>query len=424
MCIPTRTHLTYNNDKPWFTAKLRQLRQAKEDAYRKGDKVLYKQAKYTLENEVRVAKRNYSGKLRNKFSSSDSDSVWKGMKDITSYKTPSPSTVETQLMADDLNEFYCRFERTPFTPFTPPATPLSPTPILQIKEDDVCQVFKKNKRRKAPGPDGVSPACLKICADQLAPIFTQIFNRSLELCEVPSCFKRSTIIPVPKKPKITGLNDYRPVALTSVAMKSFERLVLAYLKDTTGPLLDPLQFAYRANRSVDDAVNMGLHFILQHLDRPGTYVRILFVDFSSAFNTIIPDTLQNKLTQLSVPTSICQWINSFLTDRQQQLVRLGKLSSSTRTISTGAPQGCVLSPLLFSLYTNTSKDPSVKLLKFADDTTLIGLIQDGDESACRQEVKDLAVWCSLNNLELNTLKTVEMIVDFRRNPPALPHSPS
>ncbi len=376
-----------------------------------------------------MAKRNYSDKLRIQFSSSDSASVWKGMKDFTNYKTPSPSTVENQQLADDLNVFCCRFEKTPHTrpehlstqPLTPPATPLSPIPALKISEDDVRQVFIKNKRRKAPGPDGVSPAFLKSCADQLAPIFTQIFNRSLELCEVPSCFKRSTIIPVPKKPKITGLNDYRPVALTSVVMKSFERLVLAYLKASTGPLLDPLQFAYRANRSVDDAVNMGLHFTLQHLDRPGTYVRILFVDFSSAFNTIIPDTLQNKLTQLSVPTSVCQWINSFLTDRQQ-LVRLGKFSSSTRTTSTVAPQGCVLSPLLFSLYTNdcTSKDPSVKLLKFADDTTLIGLIQDGDESAYRQEVKELAVWCSLNNLELNTLKTVEMIVDFRRNPPALP----
>ncbi len=284
--VHTRTHLTYNNDKPWFTAKLRQLCQAKEDAYRKGNKVLYKQAKYTLEKEIRVTKRNYSGKLRNTFSSSDSASVWKGMKEITSYKTPSPSTAANQQMADDLNEFYCRFEK---TPFTPPATLLSPTPALQISEDDVCQVFRMNKRRKAPGPDGVSPACLKTCADQLGPIFTQIFNRSLELCEVPSCFKRSTIIPVPKKPKITGLNDYRPVALTSVAMKSFERLVLAYLKASTGPLLDPLQFAYRANRSVDDAVNMGLHYILQHLDRPGTYVRILFVDFSSAFNTIIPE---------------------------------------------------------------------------------------------------------------------------------------
>ncbi|KAL0185762.1 hypothetical protein M9458_017432, partial [Cirrhinus mrigala] len=268
-------------------------------------------------------------------------------------------------------------------------------------------VFRKNKRRKAPGPDGVTPACLKTCADQLAPIFSQIFNRSLELCEVPSCLKRSTIIPVPKKPKITGLNDYRPVALTSV--------------NITGPLLDPLQFAYRANRSVDDAVNMGLHFILQHLDKTGNYVRILFVDFSSAFNTIIPTLLQSKLAHLSVPSSICQWISSFLTDRQQ-LVRLGKFTSHSRTTNTGAPQGCVLSPLLFSLYTNdcTSKDTSVKLLKFADDTTLIGLINDGDESAYRQEVKELAVWCSHNNLELNKLKTVEMTVDFRRNPPALP----
>ncbi len=100
MCIPTRTRLTYNNGKPWFTAKLRQLCQAKEDAYRKGDKVLYKQAKYTLEKEIRVAKRNYSGKLRIQFSSSDSASVWKGMKYFTNYKTPSPSTVENQQLAD------------------------------------------------------------------------------------------------------------------------------------------------------------------------------------------------------------------------------------------------------------------------------------------------------------------------------------
>lgn len=77
---------------------------------------------------------------------------------------------------------------------------------------------------------------------QLPSIFTQIFNRSLEQCEVPSCFKRFTIILIPKKHKITGLNYYRPVALRSVVMKSFERPVLDYLKDITGHLLDPLQF--------------------------------------------------------------------------------------------------------------------------------------------------------------------------------------
>uniref|UniRef100_A0A9J8BSP0 Reverse transcriptase domain-containing protein n=1 Tax=Cyprinus carpio carpio TaxID=630221 RepID=A0A9J8BSP0_CYPCA len=391
ICIPTRTYLTFNNDKPWFTAKLRHLRQAKEDAFRNGDRVLYNQARNTLNKEIRAAKRTYSKKLEDQFTSNDSTSVWKGVRAITNYKTPSPCTEANQRLANDLNEFYCRFE-TPNThsdhlstqPLTPPAIALSTPPALQISEDDVRQVFRKHKRRKAPGPDGVTPACLKTCADQLAPIFSQTFNRSLELCEVPSCFKRTTIVPVPKKPKITGLNDYRPVALTSVVMKSFEKLVLAYLKDITGPLLDPLQFAYRANRSVDDAINMGLHFILQHLDKTGTYVRILFVDFSSAFNTIISTALQTKMTQLSVPSSICQWITSFLTDRQQ-LVRLGKIMSNSCSTNTGAPQGCVLSPLLFSLYTNdcTFKDPSVKLLKFADDTTVIGLIQDGDESAYR-----------------------------------------
>src|SRR4029434_110081 len=182
-------------------------------------------------------------------------------------------------------------------------------------------------------------------------------------------------------------------------------------------LLDPLQFAYRANRSVDDAVNMALHFILQHLDSAGTYARILFVDFSYAFNTIMRALLQDKLSQLSVPDSICRWITDFLSDRRQH-VRLGKHVSDPRTISTGSPQGCVLSPLLFSLYTNscTSSHQSVKLLKFADDTTLIGLISVGEESAYRWEIDNLVTWCGQNNLELNALKTVEMVVDFRKNP--------
>ncbi len=107
------------------------------------------------------------------------------------------------------------------------------------------QSLQETEDKESQRPQTV---CLKACAVQLSSIFTLIFNRSLELCEVPSCFKRSTIIPVPKKPKITGLNDYRHVALTSVVMKSYERRVLAHLNYNTGPLLDPLQFAYRANR--------------------------------------------------------------------------------------------------------------------------------------------------------------------------------
>uniref|UniRef100_A0AAQ4RFC3 Reverse transcriptase domain-containing protein n=1 Tax=Gasterosteus aculeatus aculeatus TaxID=481459 RepID=A0AAQ4RFC3_GASAC len=224
--------------------------------------------------------------------------------------------------------------------------------------------------------------------------------------------------PFPKKPRITGLNDYRPVALTSVVMKSFERLVLSHLNTLSDPLLDPLQFAYRANRSMDDAVNMALHYILQHLDSPGTYARIRFVDFSSADSADCSPSFR----QLHVPDSTCEWITDFLSDRKQH-VKLGKHVSASRTISTGSPQGCVLSPLLFSPYTNscTSSHQSVKHLKFADETTLIGLISSGDESAYRWESDHLVSWCSQNNLELNALKTVEMVVDLWRN--RVPPSP-
>ncbi|KAK3508078.1 hypothetical protein QTP70_012392 [Hemibagrus guttatus] len=196
-----------------------------------------------LNKEIRVAKRSYAKNLENQFSSNDPASVWKGLRDITNYKTPSPSTEANQQLTEDLNEIYCRFETAGLTPHAPSehlsTQPPNPPPhththtTLQISEDDMRQIFLKQKRRKAPGPDGVTPACLKTCADQLAFIFSQIFNRSLELCEVPACFKHSTIIPIPKKPKITGLNDYRPVALTSVVMKLFERLYKRHLSTTS-----------------------------------------------------------------------------------------------------------------------------------------------------------------------------------------------
>jgi hypothetical protein len=144
---------------------------------------------------------------------------------------------------------------------------------------DVSKTFKQINIHKAAGPDGI----LRACADQLASVFTDIFNLSRSESVTPTCFKQTTIVPVPKNTKVTCLNDYRPIALMSVAMKCFERLVMVHINTIIPETLDPLQFAYRPNRSTDDAICIALHTALSHQDKRNTCVRMLFIDHSSAF---------------------------------------------------------------------------------------------------------------------------------------------
>ena len=86
-------------------------------------------------------------------------------------------------------------------------------------------------------------------------------------------------------------------------MKCFERLVKDHITSTLPDILNPLQFSYRPNRSTDDAIT--LHTALNRLDKRNTYVRMLFIDYSSAFNTIVPSKLVIKL---GLDPALCNWV--------------------------------------------------------------------------------------------------------------------
>ncbi len=129
-------------------------------------------------------------------------------------------------------------------------------------------------------------------------------------------------------------------------MKVFERLVKSHISSSIPVTLDPLQFAYRPNRSTDNAISHILHSSLTHIDSSnGNYARLLFIDYSSAFNTIVLIKLASKLTGLGLNSSLCDWIQDFLTGRPQ-VVKVGQFTSNSITLNVGAPQACVLSPLL------------------------------------------------------------------------------
>ncbi|MGL5119263.1 MAG: reverse transcriptase domain-containing protein, partial [Plesiomonas shigelloides] len=95
---------------------------------------------------------------------------------------------------------------------------------------------------------------------------------------------------------------------------------------------------------------------------------------------------------------------------RRHVVRLGSNISSPLTLNTGAPKGCVLSPLLYSLYTHACVATHIfkVIVKFADDITVVGLLTNDDKSAYREEVHTLTNWCHKNNLSLNTSKTKEL----------------
>ncbi|KAK3562926.1 hypothetical protein QTP86_011451 [Hemibagrus guttatus] len=191
-------------------------------------------------------------------------------------------------------------------------------------------------------------------------------------------------------------------------MKTFEHLILHVLRPQVIHALYPLQFTYRQKVGVDDAILYLLHQTLSHLDKGKGAVRIMFFDFSSTFNTIQPLLLRNKLTDMQVDSHLVTWITDYLT-RRPQYVRMRD--------STGAPQGTVLAPFLFTLYTSdfTYNSALCHIQKFSDETAIVGCIRDGQEGEYRGLVKDFVAWCNLNQLQLNILKTKEMVIDFRRS---------
>ena len=236
--------------------------------------------------------------MESKLDTNNPRHLWQGLQAVTEFKgKKQPTTNTSPTFPDELNSFYARFDpsvRTPSDMINPSPSPVtkiphhSPVPTdipsytvpphhppattaavgcpLTIKEADVRRAFMNINPRKTVGPDGIPGRVLKVCAHQLSGVFTEIYNLSLSHRIYPACFKSSIIIPIPKQQKVETLNDWRPIALTSVASKCFEKLVKELLISMLPPTLDPLQFAYRANRSREDAITHVLHTALSHLE--------------------------------------------------------------------------------------------------------------------------------------------------------------
>ena len=417
--VQTITVKIYANNRPWLTPSIRKLITQKSQAALAGDPVRLKSLQQELKSEIRKAKVAYKDKKLSKMSSNMKE-AWRGIKSMT-HLNERPAEMSDNIdqpkqltMASELNSFFCRFERDDEIPTMNYNGDASMERDFEAAE--VLEALSGAVPGKACGPDNIPTLILKKCSMALTIPLTIIFNQCLKLGIIPTLWKKSTIVPIPKVRNPTVQNHYRPIALTSNIMKTFERLIKIRLLAHCSSAMDINQFAYKEGRSTKDACATLDFIVRRHVDTPNNFVRILFVDFTSAFNTISPARLVDKLESFSVPTNLISLIASFLTNRSQ-VVRIGKTSSKTKVTNTGCPQGCVLSPVLFSIFTDDlrSYHPGIKLLKYADDMAIIGLLNHSEtEHFYHQFIGDFTAWCDTNQLIINSSKTKEMILNFSR----------
>ncbi|KAK3507762.1 hypothetical protein QTP70_000216 [Hemibagrus guttatus] len=202
-----------------------------------------------------------------------------GLKHSNGQTVPSHQRGEacTRPENDALNAFYTQFE----AQNSIAARKTIPPPndqVLCFSTADMKRTLCRVNPPKSAGPFNIPSRVLRECAEQLVDVFTDIFNISLSSAVVHMCLKTTTIVPVPKKFTTFCLNDYRPVALTRIMMKCSERLIMRHIKTQ-------------------------LHQALTHLDNKDSYIRKLFPDLSSIFNTIIPQHLIEKMSLLGLNTA-------------------------------------------------------------------------------------------------------------------------
>jgi len=287
---------------------------------------------------------------------------------------------------------------------------------------------------KSSAADPIPTNVLKQVVDLLAPFICELFNRSLTAGHFPDIFRHAFVTPVIKKAGLdaTDASSHRPISNLSVLSKLLERLVVRQLMDylTSADLLPALQSGFRAGHSTETAVLRVLSDILLAVDS-GDVAALVLLDLSAAFDTVDHDILLQRLqVTFGINDAAHRWIRSYLTGRTQ-CVRHGHKKSSVTRLMCGVPQGSVLGPILFVLYTvdliSLIERHGLSAHLYADDTQVYGSCQPADvpsfSTLLSRCVDDTSSWMKSNRLQSNPDKAEIMWCATSRRQHQLPTTP-
>ena len=423
--LPSKTVKRCNHDHAWVTDDFRRLVQLRQVHFHQGNSRTFNFYRNKVNRLRKSLKRTYYANKMKQLQANNPKQWWKLIKDVSGQSTPTNSLQglansaaegSRMLLAEKINS-----SLQAVTHDIPPLQKVTYTPSnvpseFIISREQVEKQMSKIKVGKAGGPDSVPNWLLRDMSTHLAPVICSIWNASFREAHVPEAWKRADIAPIPKTtPPANIEKDIRPISLTPTLSKGIE----AHARNWTGlsltPSLDPFQFGSRSKFSTTTALTQLIHAWLLELDKPGTVIRTLLIDYRKAFDRVDHTILLGKLQNLGLPDFLVGWYASFLSDRKQR-VKIGDTTSSWADVTAGVPQGTLTGPTAFLLHINDLQTVCSHM-KYVDDTSIWESTNiSGSTSKLQQAADQVITWSAANRMQLNTDKTKEMTIYFGRKP--------
>lgn len=434
---PIKTSYVKEQSYPWITDTVKLMMKLRDQAYAKSrrtkldcHKKYYKDLKSIVTAAIHSEKAAFFQHSINNHIK-DSRKLWKNLKqNIVDFNKKNLDLPEPLLNPDLINNHFLNVpgnNSIDISQLTYFCFNRFSNSIFNLQPVDEATVLKilKNIKTNAQGVDGISLDMIMLTLPRTLGVITAIINMSIVSGIYPDIWKVSIIKPVPKVNDPLEFKDLRPISILPLMSKIVEKIVCMqmtkYLNDNN--MLPKKQSGFRAGRSTATALLDVIDDILAGQD-VGEGAILVLLDYSRAFDTINISLLIAKLTYYGLDDITLKWFSSYLTNRSQRvevvLPNGTKRHSETSPVNRGVPQGSILGPLLFILY--TADLPKCILNSkhhlYADDLqiykTFKSINTDSNVNDINNDLNQIADWSSVNSLILNPAKTKFMIIGSKK----------
>ena len=297
---------------------------------------------------------------------------------------------------------------------------------IEFSEADLIAAMKEIKHDAANGPDDFPAILLNKCSSALAHPLYIFWRKSLDSGTIPCILKQALVTPIFKGGGLSKgvAKNYRPIALTSHLIKTFEKVIrnnmVKFLENSGAMNIN--QHGFRNGRSCLSQLLAHYDFILSKLET-GQNVDVIYLDFAKAFDKVDHGVLLHKLNSLGIKGKLGKWIYSFLTNRSQY-VTANREKSRRSMVTSGVPQGSVLGPLLFLVLISDIDENALHafLSSFADDTRAAGPVSDmSDHSKLQKDLDSVYKWSIDNNMMFNNDKFEHVPYGYNEQLKSIPY---